>query len=306
MRMVLLAAAVLVLAAPAQARALRMVDDGPALPYQASTDGRYVAWVPVADGAVQVLDTTNGRRRPAAGPAGCPFVAVGAGTLLWNCPGQHGSSGRTLDLRGGATGTLPELPFDVGNDTNSSTYAGIGRHWVRIGRAGYHSFITRYVPRGGGPERGEPAARDLVADLDVPGLYRRLCTPVVRPEVPDGNGLGTMLAPELAQVGGRSASFFTRDTAAPVERLVLQRCGHAPRTLARCPGARCGGRQPVLVAGMVAWLEGGPADEVQLHVRSLRTGRTRSVTAGPDVQLVGAAHGRVYLTQHRRLKHVSV
>ena len=68
----------------------------------------------------------------------------------------------------------------------------------------------------------------------------------------------------------------------------------------------CGGRQPVLVAGMVAWLQGRSTAAVLLRVRPLRSGRVRSVIVGPDVQLVGAAHGRIYLTVHRRLKHVIV
>ena len=74
---------------------------------------------------------SNGRRRTVAAPSGCTFVAVGAGTLLWNCLVPSGNSGWTADLRTGATGALPALPYDVGNDSNSSSYVGVGRQWVR-------------------------------------------------------------------------------------------------------------------------------------------------------------------------------
>ena len=78
MRMVLLALAFLAVAAPAQARSLRLVDDGPAV--AASTDGRFVA--ATGSGAVgagvRVLDTRTGRRRNVGTPPGCRYSEVDA------------------------------------------------------------------------------------------------------------------------------------------------------------------------------------------------------------------------------------
>src|SRR6478672_1013062 len=125
MRPVLLALAFLVLAAPAQGRSLRLVDDGPA--GAASTDGRFVAWTRSgAPGAgVRVLDTPTRRQRTVDTPPGCTFAAVGAGALLWNCGDSVHPSGRTLDLRSGVVRGLPVLAPEPGTSEDSAAYVSL-------------------------------------------------------------------------------------------------------------------------------------------------------------------------------------
>jgi hypothetical protein len=307
MRPVLLALAILVLAAPAQARSLRLVDDGPAA--AASADGRFVAWT--RSGApgtgVRVRDTRTWRLRTVDTPPGCTFAAVSAGSLLWNC-GSFEPSGRVVDLRTGAVSALPVLrSLEDGEFGSQGRYVSIGRRWAGIVRAGYHYAGPVFAPRAGGPERAAARAPDLVADLDVPGLFRRLCAPVRRPEVADGSGLGTTLAPELRQIGGASVSTVTTDSPSPDTRVILQRCGHAARTLRRCPPQTCNtDEQPALTRGTAAWVEtrGDPGSTLRLV--TLRTHRTRLVELAKDGVLVGAAGGRVFVMSGRHLRHVTL
>ena len=160
MRLVLLALAILVLAAPAQARSLRLVDDGPAV--AASTDGRFVAATRsgAVGAGVRVLDTRTGRRRSVDTPPGCTFAAVGAGSLLWNCGDSTQPSGRTLDLRSGAVRELPVLAPEPTASDASAAYVSLGRRWAGAVRAGYHYAFPVYVRRTGGARAPRAARRE--------------------------------------------------------------------------------------------------------------------------------------------------
>jgi hypothetical protein len=161
MRMVLLALAILVVAAPAQARSLRLVDDGPAV--AASTDGRFVAATRSGSvgAGVRVLDPRTGRLRNVDTPPGCTFAAVGARSLLWNCGDSTQPSGRTLDLRSGAVGELPVLTPDPATSEAYAAYVSLGRRWAGAVRAGYHYAFPVYVRRTGGLEHRAPRAANV-------------------------------------------------------------------------------------------------------------------------------------------------
>jgi hypothetical protein len=295
-RIVLLLAVGLALtASSAHARGLTLHDDGRAV--TASTDGRFVASTPSgAPGtAVRVLDTVRWRRWVVATPAGCVFRSVGAATLLWRCGDSSWPSGRTLDLATGAVTDLPQLLPEPGTSQDGASYAGIGRHWIRLERGGYHYSLTRYVDRAGaGPEHGAPRAADLVADPDLPRLYRRLCSPMRPPQISDGV-VATVPAPELPVRGGMAASLSGGD-------VVLQRCGHRAQVLHRCRSMACSDtEQPVLVAGSVAWTEAG-----RLRVMSLPTRRIRTTAPGTYVSIVGAAGRRLFVRSGAELMHVTL
>ena len=115
------------------------------------------------------------------------------------------------------------------------------------------------------------------------------------------SGLGTVLAPELAQRGGVSVSIIAADSvAAPAS--CCQRCGHRSRVVRRCPPGVCSSfDQPVLAGGRALWVEGE-----RLRNVPLRGGAITAQRVGPGAHLVGAAGGRVYLVSGHRLRHVTL
>ena len=186
---------------------------------------------------------------------------------------------------------MPDVP-EQGLD--QVEYDGVGSRWLSILYSGNHYYGHEFLNRASGVLRPAPRAPDRVVDLDAPGLYRRLCRPVVRPSVLDSEDPSPV--PTLVMRAG-VATISTFTAADPDGRVVLERCGRRPRVIDR----RGSYQQPLLAGGEVAWIAGRA-----LRMRSLATGRVRALRISRLAQLVGVAHGRIYLVEHRRLKHVIV
>jgi len=155
-------------------------------------------------------------------------------------------------------------------------YDGVGRAWVRVNTG--PSFIgVRYLSRTSGEVRPGIDAPRSQADLDRPGLARRLCPPARRPRAGPGvDGQGA-----YAEVGlqGRYVLIpSTTPSGGSGGPLRLFRCGtrHA-RRLSRCRPQPC--RSANLSAGVATWAQGSRVWAYRLRTR--RRVAIGSVPVGP-------------------------
>ncbi len=220
--------------------------------------------------------------------ARCELTGLGARQALWTCsrqqPGGYSSEAPVpilTDLTTRASRPVAgyERLFDCPQITCGPLfyrYDGVGRAWVRVNTG--PSFIgVRYLSRTTGEVRPGIDAPRSQADLDRPGLARRLCPPARRPRAGPGvDGQGA-----YAEVGlqGRYVLIpSTTPSGGSGGPLRLFRCGtrHA-RRLSRCRPQPC--RSANLSAGVATWAQGSRVWAYRLRTR--RRVAIGSVPVGP-------------------------
>jgi hypothetical protein len=299
----------LAFASAAHAAPLRVRDAGP-VGLDARDDGRRRIASATGDGPVSVLDVVTGTRMTVPTPGGCRFADVArGGSLLWNCaaPNRPFGSGVIRDLATGRAAVLAAQRPPPPTTPDSASYSALGRRWARVTFFGYHYSFDVYVDRRTGRQvRPDERNRNRVPDLDASPLTRALCSGMQRPLIPDG--LGTGVEPGPLAVAGRNAAATSYDRRAVRGRVLLERCGRAPELLQRCHlPAYCS--QPVIDDRFVAWTvdRWSPGRGSTLHVRSLKTGRARSLQllTAPAPTLMLVAH-RLFLASEGRMLRVSL
>lgn len=289
-------------------------DLGPAAGSLLLTDGkRYVA-VRTAAGAIAVRDLATGRRTVRPVPATCQPTALGGGQLLLSCrlPVRlpEGStdwvlaSGLTIDLVTGVTRRPPDVrssELPVSASDVEVLYTGIGDAWLQLTADGYHFSYDSFRSRSGGRVVPGPTDRSAVVGLDRPGLVRRLCDPVRRPEDLDDYGS----RPDPLTIAGSLAAGVDRPLRTAV---VLQRCGHAPRIIRTCTRFVCS--SIVLGRRTIAWVEhyGLLNGGCQVRVQHLRAGRPQGIARAivrPDPCHLAMARDRLFAVADGRLLEVS-
>lgn len=204
---------------------------------------------------VTIVEAKTGAKRTLPAPPNCAFEDIGRNALLWSCGGMSPyRSGLTMDLAGGQPAVLPEIgPRATVGGGESSAYVAIGTRWAQGLLNAYRTSNPVYVDRATGAMRTFPARRrDVVPDLDVPGLTVRLCAGQRRPLVPDVSGVVTEPGP-LVRAGSIAAATTLPDDGDAPPRVQLQRCGRTTRTLRRCVRIACS--DPVIVRGWIVWSE---------------------------------------------------
>jgi hypothetical protein len=293
---VLALALTLLAAAPAAAAPLRAIDRG-AAGFDLRTDGtRWIGWstyVPdfgIPRGSAEFYDVQTGTRLSRQTRDYCYFGALSPDDeILWTCASPVPGEGAIIEDPDGNERVVPP-PSGLGAD--SAGYSALGRFWLRVRNSGYHYGFESYVDRATG-RQVQPNERDrgVWFDVDSTGLTRRLCRGMWRPLVPnDDSGRGVVPGP-LAIAGRTAAATTFRDSEhGPDGKVVLQRCGKAARVLQRCPQpSLCS--QPVINTRIVAWTR-LRASKTRLYVRSLQSGRTRSIAVrSTGLMLVG---GRLF------------
>jgi hypothetical protein len=291
LRTLIAAAAILLTSASAAhaSSALALRDTGLAVT-TARGDAAHLLATAVDDGDVSVLDTRTQSWTTIPSPAGCRFVDIHHGTLLWNCAPTVGGfpTGVTYDIATRALATLPALiPF--GNADNAR-YAAVGDHFARMDLDGYHYVdIHEYVDRATGRQSYENARLGRIRDLDAPTLVRALCAGAPRPQV---EGAFSLLPGEPVVAGRWSAATALSDNPdvehdhrayAYVGHVQVDRCGTKVRTVRVCRTVICS--QPLLDDHVVAWTEtrGIGSTSTRLVVRMLRSGRVRRTPWAPQL-----------------------
>ena len=294
------------LAPGAQAAALRAGDAG-TIGQDVSSDGRTLLAGRSGDGAVTVLDVTTGNRGEIDSPGGCTFADIGTGgILLWSCyAGSPFDYGLTYDLGTGVGTEIPAPAPPPGTTPDDSSYAQIGRRWVRARFDGGNRPFDVYIDRVTGRSlRPGARLRRRTLDLDRPALARPLCRGMALPLIPDDDD-GVLLEPGPLSIASPYAAATTYGSSSA--RVVLQRCGRKQQTLSTCRrGTACS--QPVIDDRNVAWIERHEGHGSRLRVRSLRTAVVRSLDLGrpavaPTVLLV--AH-RLFVAINGRLLRVAL
>lgn len=252
--------------------------------------------------AARVLDVRTGAIRSLTAPDGCAFAGLaGDGVLLWTCS-RPDAAGFLEDLAAGTRTPLAAVAPPAGTVPDFSAYAGVGRAWLRFLFAGHHYAFSVYVNRADGRVlRPSRRLRNRRIDPDRSSLAVRLCSGMQLPLVPDDESGAGLVPGPLAVAGRRAAAVeYTDSPDGPQGRVVLERCGHKPRTLMHCrQSTSC--TQPVISGRIVAWTREWPGHPVRVFVRSLRTGETRTLllpAEGVALRLVG---GRLLYTDARTL-----
>jgi hypothetical protein len=171
---------------------------------------RYAAWR-TPDGATRVLNTRTGKSYEVATPEHCrDVVAVGGGYLVWQCTAVVSSQGsaseddsdaRLLNLATRQiqvpTGIAEMLQTNREHDDASRSisvrWTGVGAHWIvgtRHEGASSASYTSRLALnwRTGEIREEQPDEARLAADPGLPGLARRLCSPLARRPGPERMG----------------------------------------------------------------------------------------------------------------------
>jgi hypothetical protein len=156
------------------------------------TDDRYVVTRSRA-GTVRMLDTATGSGRRLASPP-CdsgPALpsAVGGGMLVWECASLVALGGHLLVVDDLARGRrfIPEglAQFQAieshSSDGSRFHVLSAGRHWIYLGRSGYHYSDDVLVGLAGAHILHQPARRaDVAVDPDQLSGTRRLCAGIRR------------------------------------------------------------------------------------------------------------------------------
>ena len=286
---------------------LKLRDTG-LTPTIARGDAGHLLATAVDDGDVSVLDTRTQTWSTIASPAGCRFVDIHHGTLLWNCPptlsGPQTPSGFptgvTYDIATRSLATLPAL-IDFGN-TDSARYAAIGDHFARMDLGGYHYVdIHQYVDRATGRQSYESARLGRIRDLDAPGLVHALCAGAPRPQV---EGEFSLLPGEPVVAGSWSAATALSDNVEHDHRayafaghVQVGRCGTKARTVRVCRTVICS--QP-LIDGRIHRMDGDARH--RRHVdparrRTLHSGRVRRTPWAPVLRSPLLVDHRLYVLE---------
>jgi hypothetical protein len=143
------------------------------------TDIRYAAW-PTATG-VDVLDTTTGALSHHDPPAPrCDFQALGGARLLWQCI----EAGWPQRVR---VEHIPSRTISVVEYGGDTRFHAVGRHWLHgLSSGNHYSGVSGWFRIGGSGRHSsnQRMEADEVEDLDRPGLFRALCSPLRRDPTP--------------------------------------------------------------------------------------------------------------------------
>jgi hypothetical protein len=271
----------LLVAAPAAAAPLRTIDRGPAGSGLRTDGARWIGWstyVPgsgIPRGSAEFYDIRTGTRLTRQTRDYCYFDDISpAAEVLWSC--MSPTLGQTTFVQDSA-GNETALPYPNALGAESIGYAGFGRFWMRVRHSGYHYGFDSYLNRATRRQvRPDDKNRRVWFDINSPQLTRKLCRGMSRPLVPDpDDGAGVVPGPLAIAGRNAAATTYTDSEYGPNGKVVLQRCGKPVRVLQACPQPyTCS--QPVITARIVAWTRTRAA-QTRLYVRSLRTGRTRSL-----------------------------
>jgi hypothetical protein len=218
---------------------------GEAVRWTLQTDARYAAFE-TSDGNLRLIDTRTGGVSTYAPPrADCRFVDVGGGKLLWSCGELPRLHVVTLKIR---TGQIKERDVPFGE--MGGAVAEVGTYWFKAyggdHRGGSHtSWWSLATDEYRVDSAGEGYDARGVDDLDVPGLVRRLCSPLHRRPNPGYDGELDNEEYNRYQYDRRFGLTFDEDG------WLLDRCGspvssRLPRKIS----------DPRLVAGRVTWTKG--------------------------------------------------
>jgi hypothetical protein len=262
MKAVALVGVLLALAVPGTAAAKRIAFHslGTGTGWGAS-DGVRFAMFPTKRSEV-VIDTHGGRLatrrvrllRCSDGALPWDYVAGGA-RIVGQCSSelvvQRISDGRHapapyVDRPGGFFDYFPN--GSEGDETHGTL---VGSRWIEASVALESSTVMRYLDWRTGESRDGPASPDRVADVNKPGLIRRLCSPITRAAGPFSSD---PLLP--LYYDGKRALLVRRGGPNPHgdyygQQVAIQACGQAtPRVLANCDGT-C--RDVQYARGVATW-----------------------------------------------------
>lgn len=296
-------ACVLLLADPAAARAMRLVDMG-TIGSWPNVDGPYLTWH--YNGDAIVYDARTGRRTVVAAPDGCPFVDGDRnGDLLFQC-GTFLTGNPRLPrgwIRDSATARLKPLPAfgPPRAGTNDVRVYALNVSWISLYEIADDPF--EYFARRSTGEIGLdlPNGHRHVLDLDTPKGWRPLCSSLTprssagHLEDPDDFG-------QLAVAGRRAATMY-RPRMGARRRVVLQQCG-TPERILYVPAADERVSMPIIDSRLVAWTS-TRRETTRLHVMSLNSKRRRSIALPANATPVLAAQ-RLHLLSRGRLLRVEL
>lgn len=284
----LLALGLLVWPAAGSARPLRLLDVGP-VGTMPQPSGPWISWGDQT-GATLRYAVGTGQRTTLPAPAGCAHVASDAGgDVLYGCGAETTAPyAPRAKLRAAATGAIVALPAPSPAlaRENGLTLHSLGRAWYGVLVRGPKTDGLFWISRTDGrlAEVGD-IGQHRVLDPDRPTLVRPLCRGMLVPQEgqPYGVGYG-----RLVIAGAYAAATYRRDPDWGLhrrDRVVLQRCGAAPRTLQSESRRASVFSDPAIDARIVAWVSHGRGS-ARLQVYSLRLKTRRSIAIGDDAQLL--------------------
>ena len=226
------------------------------------TDGRRWAAYIVAGHGTHVVDDRTGAAYEVKTPPGCELAAVGHGILMWQCYTRRGAypvlfdmqQRRRLAVAGiGAMFDDFDRRADNGPGQEPAPYNieiyHVGRHWVGgsyLIDYGYHSEVFGLLAlnwRTGERRYDRPANAHVWPDFDSPGFGQRLCSPLKR-VLDDSYDQRIFQEYDYERPYGVRGDFT---------RIVLERCRHPARVIARCRAFTGCADTFQLGSGMVTW-----------------------------------------------------
>jgi hypothetical protein len=185
--------------------------------------------------------------------------AVGDGTVEWNCNGVD----RPMLLKDVASNGVTSAPdiSDIAYDDfgyeDAYTAQAIGPDWIQVLVRSLDGDDVAYWDRTARTFAPELKAPDEYPNLDTPGLAQRLCKPLSRTRMPGDHAddIEPLYEPYFYErpYGVGIEDSIDKNSAPVSERITLQRCGSATKTVvARCnPTCFSVGYS----AGVVTWVD---------------------------------------------------
>lgn len=212
------------------------------------TDARDQLAFTIDSGEVHVADQAT-RSSFSIRLDGCSLGAIGGGNALFRCStSNHQAYPALVDVATTEVRDTPAAPTAIARQPypepalNSFQFQRIGDEWIQALETAYHRAIPAYFNWRTGEYRAEHPSARRRENLDAPGLYSKLCSPLRRgarsPGGPDAEG--------------RFHPFAYRGKYGVTERgtaMTLTRCGGRTVRLGSCP---CGEAQ-IGPDGLATW-----------------------------------------------------
>ena len=188
--------------------------------------------------AGSLIDDRTGKRTVVTPPAGCNPTSIGGLSLLFVC--HHGSNLVYKTSTGNWKAFQAPAAYVGPNLEQQITPVTVGTHWIeyfsqlcdpQLGSSQCDGFTYSFQNIDTGKFRSDPTTATTLADPNLPGLTRKLCSPLRVPmeDAAGGSNSGrffkTQAVPGLVTLDGSFALVQKTDFSTHASSVYLERCG---------------------------------------------------------------------------------